>query len=269
MQILKQILILVVAMTVIVVSVTTVQVLILQYHNPRTTAWMRMRVRQARVEGKKLPIRHQWVSISEIPRAMPLAVIAAEDEKFYEHHGFDWEALRKAYDRNAKFNRIKRGGSTITQQLAKNLYLSPGRSYIRKAREAWITMTMELLLPKNRILELYVNSVEFGPGIFGVEAAAQYHFGVSARQLSVNQCCRLAAILPAPLRYRITGNYVSRRAAILQRIVSGAPPPEETGLQPIETPKTVPPRLQEITDSLLREMEQAEKEETTSKNVSK
>lgn len=262
MQILRRILLALVILAFVAVLVTTVQVLVLRYHNPDSTAWMRIRIRQAKAQDKPLTIRHQWVPLSAILRSMQLAVIAAEDEKFYEHSGFDWEALRDAYARNEKLKRVKRGGSTISQQLAKNLYLSPGRSYWRKAREAWITMTMELLLPKERILELYLNLVEFGPGVFGVEAAAQHHFGVSAWQLSVNQACRLASILPSPLRYRINGDYVSRRADILQRIIAGPIPPEPLETQ-IEKPVLEPPPLEQITDSLLRELDKIEAADTT------
>jgi len=201
--------------------VTVAQVALLTIHNPHTTAWMRLRARQARAAGKELAIRQTWIPLREIPRALQKAVIAAEDEKFYEHHGFDWEALKEAYALNDETERIKRGGSTITQQLAKNLYLSPRRSYVRKIREAVITTTMELLLSKDRILELYLNCIEFGPGVFGVEEGARYHFGLSARQLSLDQSCRLAAIIPAPLRYRVNGSCVSRRAAMLAQIVGG------------------------------------------------
>jgi monofunctional biosynthetic peptidoglycan transglycosylase len=201
--------------------VTAAQVALLAVHNPHHTAWMRMRIRQAEAQGRKLIIRQTWVPLRQIPRTLQMAVIAAEDEKFYEHHGFDWEALKEAYALNEEKDRIKRGGSTITQQLAKNLYLSPNRSYVRKAREAVITALMELLLSKDRILELYLNCIEFGPGVFGVEEGARYHFGVSVKKLSLDQSCRLAAIIPAPLRYRVSGNYVSRRAAILTQIVGG------------------------------------------------
>jgi monofunctional biosynthetic peptidoglycan transglycosylase len=210
--------------------VTVAQAALLTIHNPHTTAWMRLRARQARAAGKELTIRQTWLPLTEIPRALQTAVIAAEDEKFYEHHGFDWEALKEAYALNDEKERIKRGGSTITQQLAKNLYLSPRRSYVRKLREAVITVSMELLLSKDRILELYLNCIEFGPGVFGVEEGARYHFGLSARRLSLDQSCRLAAIIPAPLRYRINGNYVSRRAAILAQIVGG----------PAAVPRTAP-----------------------------
>jgi monofunctional glycosyltransferase len=210
--------------------VTVAQVALLTIHNPHSTAWMRLRARQARAAGKELTIRQTWLPLREIPGVLQQAVIAAEDEKFYRHHGFDWEALKEAYTLNDEKERIKRGGSTISQQLAKNLYLSPRRSYVRKVREAVITATLELLLSKDRILELYLNCIEFGPGIFGVEEGARHHFGLSVKRLSLDQSCRLAAIIPAPLRYRVNGSYVSRRAAILAQIVGG----------PAAVPPTVP-----------------------------
>jgi len=201
---------------------TFVQVLVLRWHDPQNTAWMRMRLRQAKEQGKELAIHHTWVPLKQIPASMRAAVIAAEDDGFYNHHGFDWDAMRKAAELNEKKERIKRGGSTITQQLAKNLYLSPSRSYWRKGREAVITVFMELFLPKDRILELYLNSIEFGPGIFGVEEAAKHYFNVPARQLSLYQSCLLAAIIPAPLRYRTGGSYVNQRATNIARIIGGA-----------------------------------------------
>ena len=262
MHIIKRIFLLLAALALLIVLVTTARVALLRVHNPHVTEWMRIRARQAKAAGKELVLRQTWAPLSNIPEPMQRAVIAAEDENFWTHHGIDWEAIRKAYERNEKSGKVRVGGSTITQQLAKNLYLHPGRSYLRKAREAWITYTLELLLPKARILELYLNLVEFGPGIFGVEEAAQYHFHVHARQLSTNQCCRLAAILPSPLRYRINGNYVLRRAGIIQRII-GAPPEERAKLpqlepvphdEPrIEKPTLKEPPLEEITDSLLQD----------------
>lgn len=212
---------------VLVPLVTALQCAVLLFHNPANTAWMRLRVREAHAEGKTLEIKHHWLDFNVIPLAMKQAVVAAEDERFYQHHGFDWEAMKKALAGNDKSGKIHRGGSTITQQLAKNLFLSPSRSYWRKLREAFITANLELFLSKDRILELYLNSIEFGPGVFGVDAAAEYHFHTTARRLSLDQCCRLAAIIPSPRRYKIYGNYVSRRAATLQRIIAGQPPPVE------------------------------------------
>jgi monofunctional glycosyltransferase len=221
MHLFRKLLLLIFVLAFLAVAVTVAQVAVLRFHNPQTTAWMRMRVRQAKEKGKDLQIKHTWIPLSSVPKYMRLAVVAAEDDKFFEHHGFDWDAIQKAYQLNEKKERIKRGGSTITQQLAKNLYLSPSRSYVRKAREAFITFLMELMLTKDRILELYLNSIEFGPGVFGVEEGARYHFGVSSRQLDLDQCCRLAAIIPSPLRYRASGSYVTRRADAISQIIAG------------------------------------------------
>jgi monofunctional glycosyltransferase len=202
-----------------VVLTTFAQVLALRWIDPGATAWMKMRQRQARERGETLDIRRTWVPLAQIPRQLRQAVILAEDGNFYTHRGFDWAAIRAARERNAREDRVKLGGSTITQQLAKNLFLSPARNWVRKGREAIITAVMELLLPKDRILELYLNTIEFGPGVFGVAAAASYHFGVPLEKLSRNQCCRLAAIIPAPLRYRVDGPYVVRRAAQLAQMM--------------------------------------------------
>jgi monofunctional biosynthetic peptidoglycan transglycosylase len=202
MDTLKKLLLLVAIFAVLAVVVTVVQVAALNFYNPHNTAWMRIRVRQAAAEHKELKILQTWRPLSVIPRNLQMAVIAAEDEKFYQHHGFDWESMKQAREQNERRNRIKRGASTITQQLAKNLYLSPERSYIRKAREAFITVVMELLLSKERILELYLNCIEFGPGTFGVDEGARFHFGIALKKLSLDQSCRLAAIIPAPRRRR-------------------------------------------------------------------
>jgi monofunctional biosynthetic peptidoglycan transglycosylase len=189
----------------------------LKGHNPGSTSWMRMRRNQAEDAGKPFKLKYTFVPIKQISRWVPRAVIAAEDGDFYKHNGFDWDAIRKAYKSNEKSGKIKRGGSTITQQLAKNLYLTPKRSYIRKIREGVITAVMERILSKERILELYVNCIEFGPGVFGIEEAARYHFGISAKSLTKEQACRLAAIIPSPLRYRVTGPYVIKRAGRIER----------------------------------------------------
>jgi monofunctional biosynthetic peptidoglycan transglycosylase len=230
MYIFRKVLLLAVYVVIAALATTFVQVLALRWHDPQTTAWMRMRVRQAKEQKKALTIHHTWVPLKQIAPNMRLAVIASEDGNFFQHHGFDWDAIQKANDLNEKKERIKRGGSTITQQLAKNLYLSPARSYWRKGREAVITVFMELLLPKDRILEIYLNSIEFGPGIFGIEEAAHHYFNCSARQLSLYQCCQLAAIIPAPLRYKIGGGYVNMRAGNIARIIGGPNAPPESSL---------------------------------------
>jgi monofunctional biosynthetic peptidoglycan transglycosylase len=182
---------------------------------------MKIRRQQALHKKKSYSIKHKWIPLKSVPLYMQRAVIAAEDDKFYTHFGFDFEALKKAYQRNERINSIKLGGSTITQQLAKNLFLSPKRSYWRKIREAVVTVMMEIFLSKRRILEIYLNSIEWGPGIFGIEAAAQHYFGISTKRLSLEQSCRLAAIIPSPLRYKINGSYVTYRAANLATIISG------------------------------------------------
>lgn len=145
--------------------------------------------------------QHQWVALDQIAKPMQLAVIAAEDQKFPQHYGFDMNAIRAAFAHNAQGQRI-RGASTISQQTAKNLFLWPSRSYLRKGVEAWLTVLLELLVGKQRILELYLNVVEFGPGIYGVEAASRHFFGKPARQLGWTEAARLAAVLPNPWRYR-------------------------------------------------------------------
>jgi monofunctional glycosyltransferase len=202
-----------------VVLVTLGQVLALRWLEPGSTAWMKLRVRQARTEGRELEIRRTWVDLEQIPRDLRRAVVLAEDGNFYSHRGFDWEAIRAARERNERENRVKFGGSTITQQLAKNLFLSPDRTWVRKGREAILTATMELLLPKERILELYLNVIEFGPGVFGVAEGAQHHYGRPVEALTRDQCCRLAAIIPAPLRYKANGAYVGRRARQIARMM--------------------------------------------------
>ncbi|MBE0567479.1 MAG: monofunctional biosynthetic peptidoglycan transglycosylase [Krumholzibacteria bacterium] len=211
------------ALTALAVLATCAQVLALRWHDPDATAWMRMRERQATERGRTLELRRTWLPLERIPRDLQRAVVLAEDGSFHAHHGFDWAAIRAARERNARAARVKVGGSTITQQLAKNLFLSPARTWVRKGRETVITAAMELLLPKDRILELYLNSIEFGPGVFGVAEAAQHHYGVPVERLTRQQCCRLAAIIPAPLRYRIGGDYVGRRAAQLSGMMGPEP----------------------------------------------
>ncbi|MFC6673657.1 monofunctional biosynthetic peptidoglycan transglycosylase [Marinobacterium aestuariivivens] len=148
-----------------------------------------------------------------ISPSMQLAVIAAEDQRFPEHNGFDFKAIQRALDHNFDGGRL-RGASTLTQQTAKNLFLWSGRSWVRKGLEAWFALLLELLWDKGRILEVYLNIVEFGPGIYGVEAAGRYYFGVPARQLGPWQSARLAAVLPNPYRYRAQppSPYVERRS---------------------------------------------------------
>ena len=181
--------------------------------NPSTTAFIESRKAEAAGKGRSFALRWTWVPLTRISPHLKKAVLAAEDASFYRHHGFDWEGLREALTRNWEKGKLQRGGSTITQQLAKNLYLSPEKSLLRKAHEALLTWRLELALPKKRILELYLNVAEWGAGVFGAEAAARHHFGKSVAELTEEEAALLAAILPSPRRYdpiRLTP-YLSRR----------------------------------------------------------
>ena len=166
-------------------------------------------------------IKHDWVAYEDISNHIKRAVITSEDANFEEHEGVDWDAIQKARERNAKKGKVIAGGSTITMQLAKNLFLSSSRSYVRKAEELAITYMIEAVHDKQRILEMYLNSAEFGVGVFGVEAGAKHHFGVSAKQLSASQAARMAAMLPRPKFYdKNRGNaYLQKRTnAIVSRM---------------------------------------------------
>jgi monofunctional biosynthetic peptidoglycan transglycosylase len=168
-------------------------------------------------------VEREWVGLSEIASAVPRAVIGAEDARFCAHSGFDFEAMEEAAARNAKA-RAKgsskvRGGSTISQQTAKNAFLWPGRSYIRKGLEAWFTVLIEAVWGKPRIMEVYLNIAEMGPGIYGVEAAAQHYFGKSAAKLSNAEAARIAAILPQPVKRNAAapGRFVKKYARRIER----------------------------------------------------
>jgi monofunctional biosynthetic peptidoglycan transglycosylase len=172
----------------------------LRTHNPQTTAFMRIGLERLRERDPRAQLDHRWVSYERISPWLKRAVIAAEDQKFLEHHGFDVEAMEKAYEKNARHRHV-RGGSTISQQLAKNLFLSPSRSYLRKLHEAMITVVIEHVLTKRRILEIYLNVVEWGSGIYGAEAASQHYFERPASDLSRAESARLASMLPSPRSY--------------------------------------------------------------------
>jgi monofunctional biosynthetic peptidoglycan transglycosylase len=167
-------------------------------HAPAETSFMVQRMDEARRKNPKARLDYRWVSYERISNNLKRAVIASEDAKFAEHGGFDWQGIRNALQKNRHEGRIVSGGSTISQQLAKNLFLSPDRSYWRKGQEAVITVMMEALLSKRRILELYLNVIEWGDGIFGAEAAARHYFATSAAELSILQAARLAAMTPSP-----------------------------------------------------------------------
>ena len=170
-------------------------------HNPDSTAFMRARLAIIRADEPHERLSHRWVPYRRISPHLKQAVIAAEDAKFASHSGFDWEAMQEAHKRNLRQGEIVRGASTITQQLAKNLFLTGERTWWRKAQEAAITVMLETLLTKRRILEIYLNVAEWGDGVYGAEAAAHYHFRVPASELTPAEAARLAAMLPSPRSY--------------------------------------------------------------------
>ncbi len=172
-----------------------------RYNPPRETSFMAQRIDEARSKNVRMERRYVWVPYARIAAPLKRAMIAAEDAKFVDHEGFDWDGIQLALERNQQRGRIVAGGSTITQQLAKNLFLSPQRSYWRKVEEAAITVMLEMILPKTRIFELYLNVIEWGNGVFGAEAAAQRYFGVGASRLSAEQAAQLAAMAPNPRFY--------------------------------------------------------------------
>ncbi len=184
-----------------VLTIPWFDVATLKTKNPTETALMRQRAEEAERAGKRFTIKHKWVSLSQIPRSMINAVVVAEDGTFWEHNGFDWFELKESLQKNWEKKRAARGASTITQQLAKNLYLSTSKDPIRKLKEAVITLLLEHYLDKNRIMEIYLNIIEWGPGIFGIGAAANTYFGQSASSLTFDQTVRLAAVIPSPLRH--------------------------------------------------------------------
>ncbi len=170
-------------------------------HDPSSTAFMEERLERMREKRPDARIRQQWVPYGRISASLKRAVVAAEDAKFADHEGFDWEAMQKAWEKNQKRGKVVAGGSTISQQLAKNLFLSGSRTPWRKAQEAVITVMMESVMDKRRILEIYLNVIEWGDGVFGAEAAARHYYGVSASALTAEQAARLAAIVPNPRFY--------------------------------------------------------------------
>jgi monofunctional glycosyltransferase len=170
-------------------------------HPVGETSFMAWRMDELQAKNPKAQLKYAWVPYDRISGNLKRAMVAAEDAKFVDHEGFDWDGIELAMEKNQKKGRVVAGGSTITQQLAKNLFLSPSRSYLRKAEEAVITVMLEAMLPKRRILEIYLNVIEWGNGVFGAEAASRQYFGASAAQLSAEQAARLAAMAPNPRFY--------------------------------------------------------------------
>jgi len=187
--------------------------------DPSSTSFMRQQLEVLRERNPKARLQHRWVPYDKVSVNLKRAVIASEDSRFPDHDGVDWEAIERAFEKNTRRGRVAFGGSTITMQLAKNLFLSGDRSYLRKLQELVIAYMLEAVMSKRRILEIYLNVAEWGVGVFGAEAAAQHHFGVSAAQLTPPQAARLAAMLPRPRYYdqHRDSAPLARRAAIVQR----------------------------------------------------
>ncbi len=193
----------------------------LKKENPQKTAFMEYREREWTEKGKKVRINQIWAPLSNTSPYLIKAVLIAEDDNFWRHEGFDYEAIQKAIEKDIKTMKFKFGGSTISQQLARNLYLSPAKNPLRKIREALITWRMEKVLSKRRILELYLNVVEWGEGIFGIEAASRHYYGKSSSELTAQEAARLAAVLPSPRRYNPIGDqrYVINRSNLIYDIM--------------------------------------------------
>jgi monofunctional glycosyltransferase len=194
-----------------------------KHNDPASTRFMREQHAALRVQNPIARIAHVWVPYSQISPHLKRAVIAAEDANFTAHDGVDWEAIEKAHERNRQRGQVTHGGSTITMQLAKNLFLSGERSYLRKGQELVIAYMLEAVLGKQRILEIYLNVAEWGVGVFGCEAGARHHFGVAARDVDRAQAARMAAMLPRPRHYdRNPGaSALDRRAELIERWMDG------------------------------------------------
>ena len=187
-------------------------------HNPTDTAFMRARLDELREKDPRATLMQIWVPYERISPQLKRAIVAAEDAKFLSHEGFDWEGIQDAYEKNTRRGKIVAGGSTISQQLAKNLFLSRARTPWRKGEEALITVMLETALEKRRILELYLNLIEWGERTFGAEAAARRHFGTAAAALDAGQAAHLAAMVPNPRYYERRGTtpFLARQTAVIR-----------------------------------------------------
>ncbi len=195
--------------------------------NPDSTRFMTIRLEELRDKDPQAQLKKQWAAYDRISVNLKHALIAAEDAKFVDHEGFDWEGIQNAIEKNQKKGRIVAGGSTISQQLAKNLFLTPAKTPWRKAEEAVITLMLETVWSKQRIFEVYLNVIEWGNGVFGAEAAARHYYGVSAAQLSREQAARLAGMVPSPRFYdrnRNAPGLARKTAIILARMPSADVP---------------------------------------------
>jgi monofunctional biosynthetic peptidoglycan transglycosylase len=206
---------------------TILSVILFRFVPVFVTPLMLLRVVEQMTEGKDVKLKHHWVSLEHISSSMPIAVVASEDGNFLHHHGFDFDAIQKAIKRNKEHpEKQKLGASTISQQTAKNVFLWPSRSWLRKGFEAYFTVLIELMWSKQRIMEVYLNSIEMGDGIYGVEAVAREHFNCSASRLSRAQCALIAATLPNPRRFnsRHPSKYILKRQHHIEREMTHIPP---------------------------------------------
>lgn len=202
------------------IGITVFWVLLYKFVNPPVTWLMVTRGFERKADGKDWKIDKEWRDFDEIADAMKRAAVAAEDQKFLTHHGFDFDAMGKAINKNANSKKLV-GGSTISQQTAKNVFLWPGRSYIRKAFEAYFTALIEIFWSKKRIMEVYLNVIEMGDGVYGIQAASQYYYGKDASQLTRREAAAIASIFPLPLKWSPNEptKYLRRRqSAILRNI---------------------------------------------------
>lgn len=202
-------------------------VLLWSWVNPGETRFMEIRLAELRQKNPQAQLKQQWVPYERISPHLKRAIIAAEDAKFVDHEGFDWEGMQKALEKNQKKGRFVAGGSTISQQLAKNLFLTPTKSYFRKVEEAIITLMLENLWSKRRIFEVYLNVIEWGNGVFGAEAAARHYYNTGAAQLGPEQAARLAGMVPNPRYYdrnRSAPGLGRKTAIILGRMPSADVP---------------------------------------------
>jgi monofunctional biosynthetic peptidoglycan transglycosylase len=191
------------------------------FANPGESAFMETRLEHLQEKDEKATLRHQWVNYNQISIHIKQAVIAAEDTKFIDHEGFDWEGIEKAYEKNKRRKKIVAGGSTISQQLAKNLFLSNQRTPWRKAEETIITLMLETILSKQRILEIYLNVIEWGNNVYGIEAASLRYFSSHARDLNSFQSAKLASMIPNPKyyeRHQDASGLIERSGIILSRM---------------------------------------------------
>lgn len=209
-------------MVVAFLASTILSVVLLRFVPVYFTPLMFLRMAQQIKDGKSITCHHHWVPLEQMSEYMPLAVVASEDQRFYQHHGFDLKAIEKAIEHNQKKGkRTKHGASTISQQTAKNVFLWPDRSLLRKVFESYFTVLIEMMWSKERIMEVYLNSIEMGDGIYGVAAVAEWHFQCTAKDLAKGQCAMIAATLPNPIRYnssRPSPYIIKRKEHILKEM---------------------------------------------------